>query len=279
MSFVGTVRTTLGGILVESLAASPARRAAQLGLESIAYTVFAVGFLAAIGMQEAGLISIFLVAAPLSDRLMQLLEENREAIWTHGMSGWRANRRTAAGVLWIFLGVLFGYAAIASWLGGTGDVSLFEFALVAANVGTESLQDRVFGNTWELLAHNLTVALAVACLAFVYRGYGVMLALAWNACVWACVLSVLALRGDSPGLLVAALAVLPHLILEAGGYILVALAAIFSSKALSSYDLGEGRQLRALRASFVLLLLAAATLLAGAWIEANVPALVLSTSS
>lgn len=279
---MGTARTTLGSILAESLAESPARRAAQLGLESIAYTVFAVGFLAAIGMQEAGLISIFLVAAPLSDRLMQLLEENREAIWTQGMNGWRANRRTAAGVLWIFLGVLFGYAALAGWLGESGGASLFDFALVAANVGTESLQDRIFGNAWELLAHNLSVALAIACLAFVYRGYGAMLALAWNACVWAGVLSVLVLRGDgsdSPGFLVAALAVLPHLVLEAGGYILVALAAIFSSKALSSYEPGADRQLRALRASFVLLLLAVATLAVGAWIEASLPNLVFSAVS
>ena len=258
-TFVDPLRTTASALLPAKLADGAARRALQLAGEAFTYTVLSCALLLGLGLAEGGLISIFLVAAPLTDRLVVLLEENRNGIYVLQRTSRRANQRAAAGLLWLFLGIAVGYAAVAAWLGERGTLRLFAFAVEAANLHGESLLQRSFSQPLAIFANNLRVGLVVLCLGFIYRAYGGMLALAWNACVWASVLTVLLLRtatGPIGSRMLLAVAFAPHLILEAGSYVLIALAAIFASKALATYDRRDARLRSALKASSVLAALA-----------------------
>jgi hypothetical protein len=271
-TFVDPLRTTASALLPLRLADAPLRRAVQLACEACLYTVLSCALLLLLGLAEGGLISIFLVAAPLTDRLVVLLEENRSGIYVLGRGSRRANQRAAGGLLCLFLGIAIGYAAVTAWLGDRGTRRLFEFAVAAADLRGEDLLGRSFGAPLAVLANNLRVALVVLCLGFVYRAYGGMLALAWNACVWSSVLTVLLLRVESGSLgsrVLLAVAVLPHLVLEAGSYVLVALAAIFASKALATYDARDARMWSATRASLVLVALAVVGLIAAAAYESR----------
>jgi hypothetical protein len=274
MTFVDPLRTTASAVLPSQLADVPARRAAQLICEACLYTVLSCSVLLLLGLAEGGLISIFLVAAPLTDRLVVLLEENRSAIYVLQRGSRRANQRAAAGLLCLFVGIAVGYAAVAVWLGEGQTARVFAFAIGAADLRGEQFLQRRFELPLAILANNVRVALVVFCLGFVYRAYGGMLALAWNACIWASVLTVLVLRvGSAPAGVRALLAaaVLPHLILEAVSYVFVALAAIFASKAMATHQLRDSRFWSAIRASVVLAALGAVGLTAAALCESALP--------
>ncbi len=269
-TFVDPLRTTASALLPLRLADAPARRAVQLTCEACAYTVLSCSLLLLLGLAEAGLISIFLAAAPLTDRMVILLEENRSNIYVLHRGSVYANQRVAAGLLCLFLGIAIGYAMVAVWLGERGTLRVFDFAIDAAALGSESFLQRSFGAPLAVFANNLQVTLVVLCLGFVYRAYGGMLALTWNACVWSSVLTILLLRVESGPVgsrLLLAVAVLPHLVLEAGSYVLAALAAIFTSKALATHDRHDARLWSALRASLVLAALAVTGLGAAAAYE------------
>ena len=82
----------------------------------------------------------------------------------------------------------------------------------------------------------------IAALCLLYRSYGALLTLGWNASVWVIVLAGLTRRmfGEDPlenlGIGVWAFAAIaPHLILEGAAYVLIALAAIFYSKGITKY--------------------------------------------
>jgi Stage II sporulation protein M len=269
VSFADPLRTTASAFLPARLADTPLRRAAQLTGEASLYTVLSCALLLLLGIAQGGLISIFLVAAPLTDRLVVLLEENRSSIYTLHLGSGPANRRAAAGLLCLFIGIALGYAAVAAWLGEQTIVRVFAFAVDAAGLRDEDFLHHSFGSALATFASNLRVALVVLCLGFVYRAYGGMLALAWNACVWASVLSVLLLRASVPAWSRALLAaaVFPHLACEASSYVLVALGAIFTSKALATYDLGDARLWPPIRSSLRLGALAVVGLAAAAVCE------------
>ena len=88
--------------------------------------------------------------------------------------------------------------------------------------------------------HNSGVLFTVFILSFLYRGYAAVLILSWNACVWGLSLAFMTMHfsQDATGLgtlVIAgqiALAILPHLGLEALAYICVSLSAIKLSKSI-----------------------------------------------
>jgi len=111
-------------------------------------------------------------------------------------------------------------------------------------------------------------------LALVYRSFGALLALTWNACVWGVVLTLLVARGISLTdgstivfVLVALLALLPHLVLEATAYVLGALAGIFLSKGLAKYEIETVEFKMVARASGSLVLIAAILLTLAGLVE------------
>ena len=261
---------------------STLRRGLRLGGEAVVVTGLSIYLPVLLGFEEPGLISLFLVAAALSGSFGMLLEENRVNIWEKRVSGWRSNQLTVVGFLALFGGMFVGYALAASLLEEGRLVAFFGFAIDASALGQEAIQERNFGSVLAILRLNAGVLLAIACLAFIYRGYGAMLALGWNACVWAIVITILVLRGTAssalprPAAIVLALgAVLPHLILESLAYAASALAFLFASKGLSTYPLGDARLRQVMVASAVLLAVGAGALILGAVVETYFPPAVL----
>lgn len=282
MSAADPEHTLLGVVFPATLPESAGRRALRLTGEAIAVTAVSAYLPVRLDFDEAGLISLFLVAAALSDRFDLLLDENRRNIWERHVGGWRSNRLTVIGFFAIFGGIFAGYALIASLLDAGRVATFFEFTLQAAALGGETLRERNFGSFTAILAPNVGVLVVTACLAFVYRTFGTMLVLGWNACVWAIVIMILALRGVQSSelprvvsLAVALAAVLPHLMLESLAYISTSLAFLFASKGLSTYHLRDPRLRQVLAASIVLFGVGCTALLLGAAAEAYFAPLIL----
>lgn len=277
MTFADPGRTMLGILFPERLPRGAARRSIHLAAEALAFTLVSTWLPAILGLEEAGLVSLFLLAATLSDRLSMLLEENRTSIWEEGASGWRANGKTAWGILMLFSGVFAGHAIIAALVGEARVFTLFGFAVRSTTLGRETLAGRDFGSVAEVLSHNLRVLVVVACLSFVYRAYGAMLAVAWNASVWAVVLTTLFLRDTTVGSAESMLALLPHLLLEGFGYVCVALSFLFASKGLATHPIRDLRLRRVLKACAVLFLGGCVALVLGACAEVWLAGAVLSS--
>lgn len=263
-------RTLLGDLI----AVRPEAPAWRYGLVGFAYTAISALLCLALGFPEAGVFTVFLAAAALAGPFTQILDENRDGIWVHQRPAWQVNRRTTLCVLALFSGMVIAFVSLAVWLGADGVARQFRFAMQAAGLSSGDILSRSFGTFGSLTRHNLTVMGAAAIFAFVFRSYGALLALGWNAAVWGIVLTLLVMRGvdsSAHGGLVfvatATAAVLPHLIAEAAGYVLAALAAIFLSKGLARYDLGEAAFWRVGRAALLLLAVAVGLLLAAAALE------------
>jgi len=276
-------QTLLGTLFPSSFSERPGRRPAQLAVEGILSTLVSTAVPVALGIEAAGFVSLFLVAAALSDRVRQLLDENRRDIWERKVGGWRANRTTATGILALFAGVFAGYTLVGYSLDEARIAAAFGFALRAAALGGENLLQRDFGNFASIFGHNISVLLVIALLSFVYRAYGTMLALAWNASVWALVITLLAMRAATasglPAFASVALAVTalaPHLLLEGLAYITASLAFLFASKGLTTYPGDDPRLRSVLAASAVLTVAACAALAAAAAVEVVLAPLALS---
>ncbi len=253
------------------LAVSPGLRFLQLALEGGAVSAVASLVAWLVAGPWAGLVAMFLLSAALSDRIVALLEENRTAIWERAESGWLANLRTALGLGAVFAGVLGADFAIATVLGPSGRATWFAFA------GGEGAAGASFGGFVPILVHNLNVLLTAVVLGFLFRAYGGMLALAWNAGVWSSVLaSAAATHGGGLRVLVA---VTPHLLLESAAYVLGVLAAIFAGKAVLTHDEDLAKLIRPLVACALMLVLAVGLIALGAAVEAHLPALVLRVSA
>ena len=113
-----------------------------------------------------------------------------------------------------------------------------------------------------------------------------MLVLCWNAAVWATVLFVLTTQAvevvTQPAPVVflgTAAGVLPHLTTEALGYCTAAIAAIFSSLALSKYGLSDPRLRTVMGSVARMLLVALGLLISGALLEAHLAPRVLGLLS
>jgi hypothetical protein len=242
MSFLDPKRTLLGAIFPATLPAAAFDRAWRLFSEAALVAAISVYLPVMLGLEHAGMISVFLAAVALSDRLTLILEENRRNIRVFRRGGWSSNRITASAILVLFLGMFVSYAVVGYAIGETGAHNVFAFTSQLAGVEIANLLEHDFGSVDRILLQNLAVIVAIAFLAFLYRPYGVMLVLAWNACVWGFVFASLATAGSQSSVfstasvpLIAYIAVLPHLLLESASYILVSLACLFASKAVETY--------------------------------------------
>ena len=271
-----STHTLLSALSPDTLPSGRLRRGVRLFAEAVVHTLAAQLIAAWTGIPQGGFFSLFLSTAALSRRFDQLLDENRQAIYERKEPSPRVNARTAASLLALFLGMLTAYAGAALLIGEAHLRDDFGFVLEVAGLGSDTLSTRRFGSVPGLLLHNGLVLLTFFVLALVYRGYGALLALSWNACVWGMVLTLLAHRGAQAsrlsGLLyvpLSAAAVLPHLLLEVVGYVLGSLAGIFLSKALARYRLDDPLVAEVSRVAMVLLGLALGLLGAAALLEAR----------
>ena len=258
------------------------RRLGRLWLEGALFTACSLVIANAIRIPQSGFFAVFLAAAGLTPAFTGILDHNRASIQVGGVGPWKANTASAANLLALFVGAFSAFAAAALWLGEARMGNEFRFVLDTASLGSDTIVTREFASPLPLLAHNGLVLLVFFTLTFVYRAYGALLALVWNACIWALVMAFLVRRGMKASAIpatiyvtVAAVAVLPHLILEAVGYILGGLSAVFLSRAVFKYPLRDPVFRSVLRSVVMLTLASVACLLAAALVESTLPRLVL----
>ncbi len=254
----------------------------RIFLEALLFTGLSVVIARFVAGDSAGIVSMFLGAAALSERLREILAENRDGIYVEKLRSFTVNRRSAIQFLALFAGMTVAYAALAALLGGEERARLFRFALEAANLDQATILTRRFGSFLGVFTHNLGVVLGFAVLSFVFWSYGALLSLIWNASVWAAVITVLVQNGlqqgsDASTVILAGIAAVPHLFLEASAYVLASLAAIFASRALNKYGWRERVLWEVLRAAGVLAATAVAVLALAAVVEVHLVDLVRGT--
>ncbi len=142
----------------------------------------------------------------------------------------QADVRLVVSILAIFAGVLTAYGAWTLWLPPEQVAATFDSQLAAwLRRGHRGFEPGVLSG---IMLNNLLVALGVLILSALYRTGGALLVLAWNASVWGVQFAWIARLEWGSGLpatggwLVVGAAVLPHVLLEAAGYVLMALCGL-----------------------------------------------------
>ncbi len=233
--------------------------------EAVTLTAIAFAFGHAVGVENSGVVSVFLGSAGLSKRFQllfrragHLLRRTRET-----MAFLKAGRWIAVDIASLGLGVFLAYLGVCLLVGPGGVEQRFGFAMTVAGVDEHGFHLVETGGV-SLLGRKLMALLSVFLLAFVYRGFGALLALMWNAAAWAvalyCILHADTIVDGNPGVpvVVAAAAVAPQLALEALGYGSAALAGV-----RAGMDLGSARDGFV---SIAALMAIACTLIIGAWL-------------
>ncbi|MEE2902209.1 MAG: stage II sporulation protein M [Myxococcota bacterium] len=253
---------------------SSLQRARKLFVEGILLS--GMSFLVAefLGFKESGIFAVFLTSAALSHRLDRLLQENRDNIWVHHATPWKANRLTAVSVLTVFLAVTVVFSGMAAFFDRNEVYQNFAFVLEMAGFNAEIELHRRFPTISGIIIHNLKVLVTVVALGFVYRSYGALLALVWNASVWGIIITLLLKDAYTKTSIPAfkyvtfsLTAFLPHLVLEAFSYILAALAAIFVSRGLSKYGFHERKLKQVLKAACLMVAVSTAVLVVAGLVE------------
>jgi len=261
-------------------AATPGLRDRQIFGRAVLGTVTGIGAGFLLFPAEASLIGVFLVALAQHRTVEALLDRNRDEIWGGQRPPREANFRLARSLLVFFLGVLVTYSAATLLVPASRLLDLF--GRQVGGFGGVSITGVSFGEPLALLGHNLLVMLACFLFSLLYRHGGMLLVLAWNASVWGVVFPFIARTAPDAGPGGAALyflrsfaSIFPHLLMEAAGYVLVAMAGVFLSKALRKYPAGSREFLQVAAAVGRLALLAAALLAGAAAVEAYLaPALI-----
>ena len=256
--------TFLSHAFLAPLTTSKLGRLVQLWLESLAVLALTLVLVhGALGLSESGIISLFLASAALTTRFERLLLKGR----------WQDQ---AIDILMMFLGLLTGFVGLTLFM-ATADLSdAFGFVIQLANLNDDAtIYTRNFSNLYGMILHNGTVLATVLVLAFIYRAYGAVLILGWNAAVWGLVLTTLVKQSASvmSGSMLAhgvlsAVAVLPHLTIEAVSYVVGAIAAIGISKRLMWTDAGRDRVVELVNYASITLGMALGFMLVGAVVEA-----------
>ena len=254
----------------------------RLSIEAFILTMLSMYAIRLIGVPGAGLVGIVLSSATMTPRLNQILSMNRERIWSEEGNGRRVNLDSIISGLSIFSGMFIAFILIGIMSSKADLVKDFDFILTQTRVDPSAvLSPERFAHGLQIFQHNLSVLITLAALSFIYRSLGTMFALGWNAGVWGVTIVLFMGGGGETGLspfiygVTILIAILPHLLTEAASYLVGALAAIFLSRGISLYPIGDTRLNRVLAAVSVLALLSIALLASGAVLEHHVPRLVL----
>jgi len=255
--------------------------------EAFFFMAFALLFPFVLGLMQGAMIALFLVSSSLMGRLRQLMDENRFNIWVLRQNSWKANQLSAVSILGIFFGLFLAnilFSLILANIGaGKGLEHFFDFILKTVNLHPDQPLAHRFTSFWGILFNNYVVLITTIILTAVYRAYGLILVLSWNACIWAVLLfymfrhawitskiSTIEFLARSLG------AMLPHLMLEATAYILAALGALFWSRSSVLYKSDDPRYKSVLKASGTLLVLACIIVLLAGICETTLPPALLS---
>ncbi len=225
---------------------------------------------------EASLVLVFLTALGVMPVVDRVVVDNRIAHELR-VAGDRPDDRLAKSLLAIFLGGFLWFGALGLF-GSAETVQLLFERQLHRYVAASDLRSLQFGSVDQVIMNNALVLLTVLLFAIIYRTGGVALVLLWNASVWGAVLAWVArlsgtdttvaesLYNFSAGLI----AVAPHLLFEAAGYVLAAMAGVSIVRGLV-----KGGQTGDVKRPLVQMGIALILLVVGALTEAVVPAVVI----
>jgi len=248
----------------------------RVGVEGVLITLVSVYVVRGINIPEAGLVGMSLASAAMVPRFNTILATNRERIWAAPSTGRTANTQSAISGMSIFGGMFLGFLIMGIFADSGGFKGDFAFILKETGFKPgDILSPERFAMGYEVIIHNLFVLVAFAILALLYRSLGTMIALGWNASVWAITL-VLFIQGGSGGdtsqflhTVIVIVAIMPHLIMEAFGYVIGALSGVFLSRGIIKYEYSDPRLRRVLTAVLVLAGISIVLIIAGGLMEIN----------
>jgi hypothetical protein len=252
------------------------------GLEAVLITLVSVYVVQGINVPESGMVGLALASAAMVPRFNVILATNRERIWSRKSTGNKANIQSALSGMSVFAGMFIGFLIIAA----VSDYATLKesFGFILRETGIEPgevLSPERFTQGYTVTGHNLFILGAFGILSLLYRSLGTMIALGWNASVWAITL-VLFIKSGSGGdtsqllyALIVIVAVLPHLVVEAFGYVVGALCGVFLSRGVTIYEYSDPRLRRVLKAVVILALVSVLLIVVGGLIESNYAPLIL----
>jgi hypothetical protein len=210
-------------------------RVLRLMGEAWGMTALAIYFVNMLGFSQHGVISVFLVSVVLTERFNLLVEENAGLTAKGTLSSTGAHRLTAVSLLALFVGIVCGYLGVVVLQGE--DIAYSSYAFVVSQSETElNILTRDFSGLLPRLLNNASVCFGIFIFSLIYRSYGALLTLTWNACHWGLLLAVLTTHGIDAStlsapifILVVAIAILPHLLSEAAAYIMSCLCGVQAS--------------------------------------------------
>ena len=267
-------------------------RLLQLWFEACMMTLCSLFFPYILGFSQGSVIALFLLSFSLLERMQFLIDEHRDNVWQRGMQeglqNWKAHTLLATSAFAMFLGILVPLILFVVWLskfGGAGKVkAFFHFFLSTISFQRELPLAERFGSFLGILGNNYLVLLSTIIITMLYRVFGLILILSWNAFVWAVVFVLLfqdalatTKMAASIFLLQAVPAVIPHLFIETFAYTVGAMAALFLSKAMSKYPISDERFRGSIKAVLRLVFAAVFLVLLGAVVESVLPAALLSS--
>lgn len=240
--------------------------------EGLWLALFGAAFAVWLFPSEASLVAVFLVAIASVDSLERLLEDNRARIYEDQERPLRANLRICGRLLALFGGATLGFSLLGLFL--PLDLVELLFARQLEDYATR-FDELTFGTAGALLQANLFVLLFFFVIALFFRQGGVMLAVAWNAGVWGATCGWLARTWDGgPPLIEAWFRVagttLPHLALEAAGFVLAGLAGVFLGKGLLRHALDSAPVRSIVRSAAALMIVGLGLVVLGAFWESLV---------
>ena len=255
---------------------------ALICLEAIIVVFVSVYVSQALALPETGLVALAFVSAAVVPRINQILQINRERIWSEPGSGWSANSESLISCVSIFIGMFVGFLLVAIITDRSELVENFKFIISAYEQdGKIEFTPERFEKGLSFIQHNFMVLCAFFLIGFFYRALGSTLALGWNAGVWSVTIVLATKYGMQESgeplyySLIIALALTPHIILEALSYLTASLSAIFLSRGIILYQANDVRLRRVLAAVIVLFILAVLFIIIAGLVEGNFPPYIL----
>lgn len=196
-----------------------------------------------------------LVTFSLRDKMIALLERNRESIWDEQLSPYEANSELAGQFILLFSLIL---------------LVAFSCSMMAVSRGDILLDERYQNELLPLFFHNLSVLFGFFIFSLVYRDAGIMFILSWNAFHWASALSGIFLTfADHQFFLggIFLLSITPHLTCEALAYVLSGMGGAFLAKGFLKHGVFSEKFHRVQRAVVVISLFALIFLMLAVFLE------------